>query len=42
MLYDTIGRGHANVRKPDPRIAETIAVLTVHHWSDKALGLAEL
>ena len=107
-LYDTIGRGYAEVRKPDPRIAEAIvrglgdahsvvnvgagtgayepsdrpvvavepsttmiaqrtsgsapvvratamslpfendsfdaalAVLTVHHWPDKLLGLAEL
>ena len=107
-LYDTIGRGYAAVRKPDPRIAEAIArglgdahsvvnvgagtgayepsdrpvvavepsttmiaqrtagsapvvratamslpfkndsfdaalaVLTVHHWPDKPLGLAEL
>ena len=107
-LYDTIGRGYAQVRKPDPRFAKAIArglgdadsvvnvgagtgayepadrdvvavepsttmiaqrpvgsapvvqatamslpfqndsfdaalaVLTVHHWPDKALGLAEL
>ena len=107
-LYDTIGRGYAEIRKPDPRIAKAIssglgdahsvvnvgagtgayepsdravvavepsttmiaqrtvgsapvvraiatalpfkndsfdaalAVLTVHHWPDKALGLAEL
>ena len=107
-LYDTIGRGYAEIRKPDPRIARAIssglgdahsvvnvgagtgayepsdravvavepsttmiaqrtagsapvvratamalpfkndsfdaalAVLTVHHWPDKALGLAEL